>query len=366
MSRQAKISGTSDQTSAAAVDLAPALLAWWSIHGRKNLAWQRNPTRYRVWVSEVMLQQTQVTTVERYYDRFMTELPAVADLAAADSDLVLHLWSGLGYYARARNLHQAARVIVDQHDGELPDDIEALQSLPGIGRSTAGAILALADDRRHAILDGNAKRVYARVFGVSGWPGQGSVLNELWAVAEVCTPVTGAAVYTQAIMDLGATVCRRVRPQCDCCPLADSCVARRRDLIDSIPGKRAPRVKPQRSTVVVVAVRDDGAVLLQKRPNSGIWGGLWCFPETESVERVSDWCHATVGHTPHQTRVRAVVRHSFTHFDLEMTPVEARLSVTTARLMDGDGWLWYNRNEPAVVGLAAPVARLLERIGEAS
>jgi len=222
--------------------VAPALLAWWAANGRKDLAWQQNPTRYRVWVSEVMLQQTQVATVERYYDRFMKQFPTVTDLAAADQDRVLHLWSGLGYYARARNLHKAARLIMGLHAGELPDDIAVLQSLPGIGRSTAGAILALADDRRHPILDGNAKRVYARVFGVEGWPGQGAVLKELWDVADACTPASGAAVYTQAIMDLGATVCRRQNPDCDRCPLSDLCLARKHGLIDSIPGKRPQRV----------------------------------------------------------------------------------------------------------------------------
>jgi len=346
--------------------VAPALLAWWAANGRKDLAWQQNPTRYRVWVSEVMLQQTQVATVERYYDRFMKQFPTVTDLAAADQDRVLHLWSGLGYYARARNLHKAARLIMGLHAGELPDDIAVLQSLPGIGRSTAGAILALADDRRHPILDGNAKRVYARVFGVEGWPGQGAVLKELWDVADACTPASGAAVYTQAIMDLGATVCRRQNPDCDRCPLSDLCLARKHGLIDSIPGKRPQRVKPQRSVVVVMAVREDGAILLQKRPDSGIWGGLWCFPETDGVERVGEWCHATVGHLPEETRVRPVVRHSFTHFDLDMTPVEARMTTIDARVMDGDGWLWYNRAEPAAVGLAAPVVRLLEGIGGSS
>ncbi len=344
--------------------VAPSLLAWWAVKGRKNLAWQRNPTRYRVWVSEVMLQQTQVATVERYYDRFIRQFPTVTDLAAAEPDHVLHLWSGLGYYARARNLHKAARLIVDRHAGKLPGDIEALQSLPGIGRSTAGAILALADDQRHPILDGNAKRVYARVFGVTGWPGQSGVQKELWAVADGCTPVTGAAVYTQAIMDLGATVCRRLKPGCDGCPLVDSCHAQRHDLTDEIPGKRPKRTKPQRSTIVVMAVRDDGAILLQRRPDSGIWGGLWCFPETDMVDRVSEWCLANVGNLPEKTRVRPVVRHSFTHFDLDMTPVEARLTAVDGRLMDGDRWLWYNRDEPAAVGLAAPVARLMERIGE--
>ncbi len=192
--------------------VAPELLAWWHVNGRKDFAWQQNPTRYRVWISEVMLQQTQVTTVVPYYQRFIAEFPTVRDLAAADPDRVLHVWSGLGYYARARNLHKAAGLISAKFDGELPGDIDALQSLPGIGRSTAGAILALADDRRHPILDGNAKRVYARFFAIAGWPGQGAVLKKLWALAEACTPATGAAIYTQAIMDLGATVCLRRNP----------------------------------------------------------------------------------------------------------------------------------------------------------
>ena len=344
--------------------VASLLLEWWGLNGRKDLAWQRNPTRYRVWVSEIMLQQTQVATVERYYDRFMQSFPSVADLAAADSDRVLHLWSGLGYYARARNLHRAAQVIIDQHDGEVPGNLDVLQSLPGIGRSTAGAILALADDRCALILDGNAKRVYARLFGITGWPGQTSVLKELWAAADACTPEVGVSIYTQAIMDLGATVCRRLNPACDKCPLTGPCIARQKNLIGSIPGRRPQRVKPKRSTVIVVAVRADGAVLLKKRPNSGIWGGLWCFPETDTIERVVEWCHATIGHVPQETRVRPIVRHSFTHFDLTMTPVEARLTTIDARLMDGDEWLWYNRNQPAAIGLAAPVARLLKTIGE--
>ncbi len=346
------------------LSLAPALLAWWVVSGRKDLPWQQNPTRYRVWVSEVMLQQTQVATVERYFDHFMQVFPAISDLAAADPDRVLHLWSGLGYYARARNLHKAARMIVDDHHGELPDDVNALQQLPGIGRSTAGAILALADGRPHPILDGNAKRVYARVFGLTGWTGHSAVLKQLWTVADACTPGTDAGLYAQAIMDLGATVCLRTSPGCAGCPLAGPCHARRHGLTDSIPGRRPQRVKPQRATVVVLAIRDDGAILLQKRPDAGVWGGLWCFPETDAVERVGQWCHATIGHEPQATRVRSVVRHSFTHFDLDMTPVEAQLKAVDTRLMDGDGWLWYNRDQPATVGLAAPVARLLETIGE--
>ena len=344
--------------------LAPALLKWWVSNGRKDLTWQKTPTRYRVWVSEVMLQQTQVVTVERYYNRFMAQFPTVRDLAAAELDQVLHLWSGLGYYARARNLHKAAQIILDYYDGELPNDVEALQLLPGIGRSTAGAILALANDQRHPILDGNAKRVYARVFGIAGWAGKSAVMKELWGVAEACTPVTGVAMYTQAIMDLGATVCLRSNPGCEHCPIIGSCVACESGLIDSIPGKAPKRTKPQRKTIFVMAVRFDGAVLLQQRPATGVWGGLWCFPETDAVEQVATWCHASVGTLPEETCVQPVIRHSFTHFDLDITPVEVRLKKVNARLMDGDGWLWYKLDEPAAVGLAAPVIRLLERIGE--
>ncbi len=344
--------------------VAPAILAWGAASGRKNLAWQHNPTRYRVWVSEIMLQQTQVVTVERYYDRFMTAFPGVADLAAGQLDYVLHLWSGLGYYARARNLHRAAQLVIDCHCGEVPDDVDLLQSLPGIGRSTAGAILALADNRRQPILDGNARRVYARVFGIAGWPGHRAVSKELWDMAEACTPPADAAAYTQAIMDLGATVCRRLRPRCDNCPLGKWCSARQHGLLDSIPGKRPKRVRPQRQAVIVLAARADGAVLLQKRSGAGIWGGLWCFPEIEAVDQVTDWCHVTAGYPPESIRVRPSFRHSFTHFDLDLTPVEARLAKTNVRIMDGDGWLWYKPDEPAAVGLAAPVARLLEGFGE--
>lgn len=347
-----------------AASVAPLLIEWWSRCGRTDLPWQREPTRYRVWVSEIMLQQTQVATVERYYERFIAAFPDVAALAAAAPDDVLHLWSGLGYYARARNLWKAARMVVEQHDGEVPGDPGILESLPGIGRSTAAAILALADDRPGVILDGNAKRVYARVFCIAGWPGNGAVQRALWEVAGDCTPTTGAAIYTQAIMDLGATVCRRSRPACDRCPLAAQCGARINDAVEAYPGRRPARAKPRRATVLVIVVRDDGAVLLQRRPDAGIWGGLWCFPETDSVERIADWCLAELGRLPEQTRVRSVVHHSFTHFDLDMTPVEVRLTRPDERAMDGDGRLWYKRFDPAAVGLAAPVARLLERIGD--
>ena len=351
---------------AAPETIAPALLAWWAEHGRKNLPWQHEPTRYRVWVSEIMLQQTQVPTVERYYDRFMRRFPDVATLAAADTDEVLHLWSGLGYYARARNLHQSSRIIVEQYNGELPGRLDALLSLPGIGRSTAGAILALADNQRQPILDGNAKRVYARYFAIEGWPGRSAVAAALWAVAEQCTSGANPSVYTQAIMDLGSTLCVRSVPACDRCPLAGNCQALAQDRIADIPGRKPRKKKPLRQIAVVLAVRQDGAVLLQKRPDAGIWGGLWSFPETATADEVSDWCREHVGADAHSRRILPVVEHSFTHFDLRMTPVEIRFDTVDQRLMDGNDWLWYNRDEPATVGLAAPVGRMLAGIGDST
>ena len=345
-------------------ELAPSLLAWWDGHGRKDLPWQHDPTPYRVWVSEIMLQQTQVATVLGYYDRFMNAFPDVEALARADIDRVLHLWSGLGYYARARNMHRAAREIGERFDGEFPVDIDALQSLPGIGRSTAGAILALAMDQRQPILDGNARRVLARVFGVRGWPGRTEVNRKLWSIAEACTPRHRVAPYTQAIMDLGATICTRRKTRCDDCPLRSQCVAHAEGSVAEIPAPRPKRDRPHREVVLVVVVREDGAVLLEKRPDSGVWGGLWGFPETGAIEQVGQWCHKRIGVEPRRIHVRPVMQHGFTHFDLSMTPVEAHVETPARRAMEGDRWLWYNRNDPAEIGVSVPVTRLLETAGQ--
>jgi A/G-specific adenine glycosylase len=339
--------------------LAPALLDWWDRHGRKDLPWQQDPTPYRVWVSEIMLQQTQVATVARYYDRFMTAFPEVVALADAEADRVLHLWSGLGYYARARNLHRAAQVVRDEHGGEVPRDFAALLRLPGIGRSTAGAILALATGQRHPILDGNARRVLARVFGVAGPPAAPRVQRELWSLADACTPRERVAHYTQAVMDLGATLCTRRRPACGLCPLAHRCEGHRTGLTASLPATRAKRQRPQRASVVMLVLAGAGTVLLEKRPPAGIWGGLWGLPEIDSVADAAGWCAQQFGRTPERIRVRPVLRHGFTHFDLDMTPVEVYLPRADRRVMEGDRWLWYNVREPAEVGLAAPVSRLL-------
>ncbi len=344
--------------------LAPALLSWWEGNGRKDLPWQRNPTPYRVWVSEIMLQQTQVSTVIGYYARFLNAFPDVQVLARAELDSVLHLWSGLGYYARARNMHRAAGEICERFGGVLPSDIDALVSLPGIGRSTAGAILALAAGQRYPILDGNARRVLARVFGVAGWPGDTAVNRELWRLADACTPAHRVGHYTQAIMDLGASVCTRRKANCAACPFSPQCLAHQRDVVDKIPAPRPKRDRPQREVVLVMVVREDGAVLLEKRPSSGVWGGLWGFPETATVDQVPAWCQSQVGIVPRQMQVRSVLHHGFTHFDLAMTPVEAHIASPPERAMEGNRWLWYNLKQPAAVGIAAPVARLLETFGE--
>ena len=341
-----------------ATEIAPALLQWWDVHGRKDLPWQYDPSPYRVWVSEIMLQQTQVATVENYFDRFMKSFSTVSELANADTDRVLHLWSGLGYYARARNLHRAAGIIRDQFDGQLPTDIDALRSLPGIGRSTAGAILALAGDQSQPILDGNVRRVLARLFLVQGWPGSTAVSRELWQISEACTPAKRAGNYTQAIMDLGASICTRKSPNCADCPLSIRCAARRMAIVEQIPAPRPKRDRPRREVVFVMVLRD-GDVLLQKRPDSGVWGGLWCFPETDAVNNVSEWCENRVGISPDRIKVRPKIQHAFTHFDLSMTPVEAHIQRPPGRVSEEGQWLWFDPDRPAEIGLAAPVARLL-------
>jgi A/G-specific adenine glycosylase len=347
-------------------NLATDLLTWWDAHGRHDLAWQQDPTPYRVWVSEIMLQQTQVTTVEKYYDRFMQSFPNVAALASATQDDVLHHWSGLGYYSRARNLHQAAQQIVTEHAGELPQSLDELMALRGIGRSTAGAILALSMGQRQPILDGNVKRVLARVFAVAGWSGSTTNMKLLWDLSEQCTPVKRTGHYTQAIMDLGATLCTRARPRCDDCPLPSDCQAYAKGLVAEIPASKPKRAKPKRSTVMLMAVNSDGEILLEKRPSSGIWGGLWSFPELASDKEVADWCQQRFAHLPERQHTWPDVAHSFSHFDLAMTPVEIHLTKAAAEVMDGDRWLWYNTRSPAGVGLAAPVAKLLKVMDEKS
>lgn len=343
-------------------DVAVRILDWYETCGRKDLPWQKTPTAYRVWVSEIMLQQTQVATVIPYYKRFMASFPEVRALADADADDVLHHWSGLGYYARARNLHRAARVIRDQYDGEFPSDFDEVVNLPGIGRSTAGAILALSQGQRHPILDGNVKRVLCRYHAIGGWPGKTSVANELWQRADEHTPAAKVAPYTQAIMDLGATLCTRSNPDCPRCPLATGCRAHAAGRETDYPGRRPKKDKPRKSTCMLLAHRD-GELYLERRPPAGIWGGLWSLPEVASENDAEGWVGETL-HAAINERTRwAPLTHSFSHYDLDIQPLEVRVDAASRTVNDRDG-RWFSLAAPPQVGLAAPVRKLLDELLE--
>lgn len=339
---------------------AKRLLTWHAHHGRHDLPWQTPRTPYRVWVSEVMLQQTQVSTVIPYFERFMLRFPDIRSLAAAEEDEVLHLWTGLGYYARARNLHRAARLIEERHGGAFPLRFEAVTALPGIGRSTAGAILAQADGQRHPILDGNVKRVLARFHAVDGWPGEAAVEQVLWSLAERYTPRRRCADYTQAIMDLGATLCRRKAPACELCPVASGCEARARGESDRFPRPRPRRELPVRSTTMLLLTDRSERVLLQRRPPSGIWGGLWSLPECPPDADPGAWCVRHLGLRLHNPRQWPALRHSFSHYHLDIQPVHARAAAEAGRVMEPASLVWYNTRRPDARGLPAPVDRLLE------
>jgi A/G-specific adenine glycosylase len=341
---------------------AAALIEWHRQQGRHDLPWQLDRTPYRVWVSEIMLQQTQVATVIPYYQRFMARFPTVKALADAPIDDVLHLWTGLGYYARARNLHRAACTIRDDFNGEFPRAFEQVASLPGIGRSTVGAILALSRGERFPILDGNVKRVLARYFGVEGSTAEKSVSDRLWQLSEGCTPDALVDVYTQAIMDLGATVCTRHKPLCPYCPLAEECVARATGRQSELPTPRTAKgARRSRVVFMLVAMRNDGSVLLERRPETGIWGGLWCLPEFETVSAASIYAGHTLQAAQAQPKPLSIVEHAFTHFDLVITPL-LTMCAGQAGVMDTTPTLWYNTRDPARIGLPAPIKTLLENL----
>lgn len=343
--------------------LAARLLDWHDIHGRHDLPWQHPRAPYRVWVAEVMLQQTQVATVIPYFLRFMDALPTLRDLAAADEDRVLALWSGLGYYRRARFLHQAAGICVERHEGELPRDFDALAALPGIGRSTAGAILAQAHGLRFPILDGNVRRVLARYHGERGWPGAAAVEKRLWTHAEAHTPHARLTDYTQAIMDLGATVCTRAQPRCAACPLAADCVAHRDGLTAELPAARPSKPLPQRSAALLVLRDRAGRVLLERRPPQGVWAGLWSLPQADDAEAAMQLAvrYARLGAAAQS--LPAIV-HVFTHFRLHAQPLAWRDVSPHAAIADNPRLRWCTRADAAALGLPAPVRRLLDNLEE--
>ena len=335
------------------------ILDWFDAHGRKHLPWKQDATAYRVWVSEIMLQQTQVAAVVPYYARFMARFPNLASLADADLDEVLGLWAGLGYYARARHLHQTARIARDRHGGDLPLDSVQLQALPGIGRSTAGAILALAVGQRQPILDGNVKRLLARFAAVDGWPGQAPVLATLWELAERFTPTERVADYTQAMMDLGAMVCTPRRPHCHQCPLAMDCAAHAQGRELNYPAPKPIRKLPVRAMRMLLLRGAEGEVLLERRPPTGVWGGLWSLPECPLDANVTDWCRERLGLQVTVGVSWRVLRHSFSHFHLDITPTPATVMVAAGAVMEGERFTWYNTRCPDHRGVATPVRRLL-------
>ena len=339
---------------------ASRLLRWFDVSGRHDLPWQHPRTPYRVWLSEIMLQQTQVKTAAPYFQRFVAALPSLPALAAAPQDQVLALWSGLGYYARARNLHAAAQRCVEWHGGELPRDLDALTALPGIGRSTAAAILSQAWGDRHAILDGNVKRVLARYHGIAGYPGLPAVEKQLWALAQSHLPDARMADYTQAQMDLGATLCTRADPACVLCPLQDDCIARREGRVAELPTPKPGKVAPQRHAQVLWLVDAQDRVLLQKRPPAGIWASLWTLPQADDADAAQAWLRTHTRADFAAAEALAPIAHAFSHYKLELQPLRWRGIALRDAVGDNADLRWVARAELSELGIPAPIRKLLE------
>jgi A/G-specific adenine glycosylase len=337
---------------------AEQLLAWYDRSGRHDLPWQHPRDPYRVWLSEIMLQQTQVQTVIPYFERFVRELPSLQALAAVDEDRVIALWAGLGYYARARNLHKAARLCMAQHGGELPTDFEALSALPGIGRSTAGAILAQAHGQRFAILDGNVKRVLCRFHGVAGWPGSTAVEKQLWEHAQANLPTERLADYTQAIMDFGATLCTRSDPSCVLCPLQSGCVALREGRIAELPESRPGKPLPERRTLMLLLTDAERRVLLVRRPPTGVWAGMWSLPEVEDHDQAREFVSVHSEADFEAGTPLALIEHTFSHYRLHIAPLYWRQAAPASRIGD-NAQRWQPLDAIDEVGLPAPVRKLL-------
>ena len=342
------------------------LLKWFKTSGRHDLPWQKNVNPYRVWVSEIMLQQTQVKAVMPYFERFMERFPTIDSLSLASIDQVLHLWTGLGYYARARNLHKTSIIIATELAGQFPDTIDELVSLPGIGRSTAGAILALSMNKRASILDGNVKRVLTRFFLVHGWPEQTKVRNQLWEIADRNTPQRNFSQYTQAIMDLGATVCKRSRPECLCCPVKSECKAYNSNQIQNYPTKKPKRLMPTKEVCMYIVKNELGEILLEQRPPEGIWGALYSFPENLPTSRENEKPMSSKNLCSQlaipSENCLSTIRHTFSHFHLEIQPKLVKVSKNEVKLDDSTHRVWYSLKSPPTLGLAAPVKKLLAEL----
>lgn len=334
------------------------LLQWAQHQGRKDLPWQRDPSPYPIWLSEIMLQQTQVMTVIPYFERFVTQLPTLKALAQAPLDHVLHLWSGLGYYARARNLHRAAQTILSQYQGRFPDDFNKLTALPGIGRSTAGAILSLAFGLPYPILDGNVKRILTRYYAIAGWPGDTSVAQQLWAKSSQVTPSQHAGLFNQSMMDLGSLICIRRQPRCHECPLQSGCQAYTTQRWQEYPGKQRKAPRPEKVAWFVL-LQYQQAIWMVQRPPSDLWGGLFSLPQFFSHQELLQWLQQQ--QIPDSAKQLPVVQHQFTHFQLMIHPLHVALT-EKPRVLECAAGIWYNLAQPPRIGVAAPIQRLLQSL----
>lgn len=340
------------------------VLNWFKSYGRKHLPWQKNKSPYRVWLSEIMLQQTQVTTVIPYFNRFIEQFPTLSSLADADLDDVLSLFAGLGYYARGRNLHRCAKAIKKEYNGEFPQKLTQLQALPGIGRSTAGAILALGFNQAASILDGNVKRVLSRFHAIAGWPGLSEINKKLWNLAEYYTPEKKIGAYTQAMMDLGALICTRTQPKCHQCPLQNHCLAFNTKNPVDFPSPKPSKKLPIRSLQMLILVNQQHEILLEKRPPLGIWGGLWSLPECPSHENAKNFSKKHYFCETEKPKKQALLKHTFSHFQLLIEPISLRVKKWTPPLMESERLVWYKVDQLGKKGLAAPVKKLIQQVNK--
>lgn len=341
-------------------DFSSSLIAWQKVHGRHDLPWQNTMDPYAIWVSEIMLQQTQVAAVIGYYSKFMQRFPDIATLASATQEDVLQYWSGLGYYSRARNLHKAAVTIMDVHGGKFPEDFDAIQTLSGIGRSTAAAIASFAFSQIQTILDGNVKRVLARHFLVEGWPSHPKIEKELWARAENLLPEQQMIAYTQGLMDLGATLCTRSKPKCDSCPLINSCEAYKQQRVHQLPTPKPRKAIPEKHTTMLILLHG-AEVMLEKRPSTGIWGGLWSFPEAENNENFEDLAFSRFGISTQVTKPLPTLSHAFTHFKLHIQPQPLVVLTSNTKVSEA-GYLWLNIDDAIGAAIPTPVRKILQSL----
>lgn len=344
-------------------EFSPLLLSWFDGHGRKNLPWQLPRSPYRVWISEIMLQQTQVQTVIPYFTRFISRFPTLTDLANASEDEVLSLWSGLGYYSRARNIHHTAKIINEHHQGNFPMTLERLEDLPGIGPSTAAAILSQAFNQPTAILDGNVKRVLTRFFRIQGWTEQAAVKRRLWELAQQCMPKERCADYTQAIMDLGALCCTNKKPNCLNCPLQQNCLAFKYQEQHLYPTKKIKKQVPTEEEQFLVLYNEQGLIFLEKRPPTGLWGGLWCLPRLNTNACPLEYIHDRYALLGEEPKSIMKFKHRFSHFHLAIDALKIKTKALKNRLSESQGQ-WFAQEELSSLGLAKPIHVILSRVYE--